>query len=271
MARKSEHGQTFRRLEKIRQHSRAPNFVSVSARTCLPREIGWRTWEDSPKACISVRICVHCEALLRREELGRDYTFEPRADCRASVSARSQDESQAKRLVDPSEILRQQHHSTYARVVAGRAGASRSPASPQCPDGSRRERPAIHVPALAVTPSFNPSQGWWKKPDRQGGLVTRRLLLRHVLKSRCPVPAVPLTHSPDGGSQRCWITRRVPTPQFLGVEGPMAVESAYRYARWCLHHEESRPLSMYCNCETTAVVEPSEFGEQPAASPLTHP
>ena len=32
----------------------------------------------------------------------------------------------------------------------------------------------------------------------------------------CPVPAFPLTHIPEGGSQWCRITRGVPTPRFLG-------------------------------------------------------
>ena len=40
--------------------------------------------------------------------------------------------------------------------------------------------------------------------------------------NHCQVLALPLTHSPEGGSQWCRITRGVPSPQFLGVEGRMA-------------------------------------------------
>ena len=45
-----------------------------------------------------------------------------------------------------------------------------------------------------------------------------RFLGRHRLSTvhHCPVPALPLTQSPKGGSQRCRITRGVPTPRLLG-------------------------------------------------------
>ena len=33
----------------------------------------------------------------------------------------------------------------------------------------------------------------------------------------CPVPALPLTHSPEEGSQRCQIIRGVPTPNGRGL------------------------------------------------------
>ena len=46
----------------------------------------------------------------------------------------------------------------------------------------------------------------------------------------CPVPAFPLTHSPEGGSQWCRITRGVPTPRLLGVSG-----------RWCCFGSHTLP------------------------------
>ena len=46
----------------------------------------------------------------------------------------------------------------------------------------------------------------------------------------CPVPAFPLTHSPEGGSQWCRITRGVPTPRLLGVA-----------KRWCCFGSHTLP------------------------------
>ena len=46
----------------------------------------------------------------------------------------------------------------------------------------------------------------------------------------CPVPAFPLTHSPEGGSQWCRSTRGVPTPRLQGVSG-----------RWCCFGSHTLP------------------------------
>ena len=52
--------------------------------------------------------------------------------------------------------------------------------------------------------------------------------------SHCQVLALPLTHSPEGGSQWCQITPGVPTPRLPGVCGCTCVWSALRHtgAMW---------------------------------------
>ena len=89
------------------------------------------------------------------------------------------------------------------RQPAAASGASTSgslgplPSRPSCLESSPFRRSVFGTPPLVSL----------------GRFLGRRPFVR---SSHCPVPAFPLTQSPEGGSQRCRITRGGPTPRLLG-------------------------------------------------------
>ena len=121
-----------------------------------------------------------------------------------------------RRLSTPSAVLVWSHQQ-LPRKLAEDSGAT---------------TPGFSGPFPSTPSCFESSSFRWSVFGSPPLCVARSVFGSPPLRSfhHCPVPAFPLTHSPEGGSQRCRITRGVPTPRLLGVTG-----------RWCCFGSHTLP------------------------------